>query len=79
MKNIGELVKYNIPIIESKGTVKWGFFIPSPTGLKVLEKFVKNEKVIPVVKKVYRFHELPLAYERVARGHLRGKLVVDMR
>ncbi|XP_003707613.1 NAD(P)H oxidoreductase RTN4IP1, mitochondrial [Megachile rotundata] len=79
MKNIGELVKYNIPIIENKGTVKWGFFMPSATGLKVLEEFVKNGKIIPVVKKVYRFHELPLAYERVARGHLRGKLVVDMR
>ncbi|XP_029052878.1 reticulon-4-interacting protein 1 homolog, mitochondrial-like [Osmia bicornis bicornis] len=79
MKNISELVRYNIPISESKASVKWGFFTPSQTGIKVLEEFVENGKIMPVVKKVYRFHELPLAYDRVAHGHLRGKLVIDMR
>ena len=36
-------------------------------------------QVIPVVKKVYQFQDLPLAYDRVTQGHLRGKLVIDMR
>lgn len=45
MKNISELVKYNIPISESKACVKWGFFTPSQTGIKVLEEFVENGKV----------------------------------
>lgn len=78
MKNIGELVKYNIPTVENKSFVKWGFFTPSQTGIKTLRDFVENGKIIPVVKKVYQFQELPLAYDRVAQGHLRGKLVIDM-
>lgn len=45
VKNIGELVKYNIPI-ENKSTVKWGFFIPSATGIKTLKEFVESGKVI---------------------------------
>ncbi|XP_033364575.1 reticulon-4-interacting protein 1, mitochondrial isoform X1 [Bombus vosnesenskii] len=78
VKNIGELVKYNIPI-ENKSTVKWGFFIPSAAGIKTLKEFVESGKVVPVVKKVYQFQDLPLAYDRVTQGHLRGKLVIDMR
>ncbi|XP_053973248.1 reticulon-4-interacting protein 1, mitochondrial [Hylaeus volcanicus] len=79
VKNIRELVKYNIPTAENKSFVKWGFFAPSQVGIKALQEFVERGKVVPVVKKVYQFHELPLAYDRVAQGHLRGKLVVDMR
>lgn len=45
VKNIGELLKYNIPITENKSTVKWGFFIPSETGIKTLKEFVENGKV----------------------------------
>lgn len=44
VKNIGELVKYNIPI-ENKSTVKWGFFIPSAAGIKTLKEFVESGKV----------------------------------
>ncbi|KOC64323.1 Reticulon-4-interacting protein 1, mitochondrial [Habropoda laboriosa] len=79
VKNIGELVKYNIPIVENKSTVKWGFFAPSQTGIKALQEFVESREVVPVVKKVYKFQDLPLAYDRVAQGHLRGKLVIDMK
>ncbi|OAD57257.1 Reticulon-4-interacting protein 1, mitochondrial [Eufriesea mexicana] len=79
VKNVGELVKHNMSIIENKSTVKWGFFTPSKTGIKTLKEFVESGKVVPVVKKVYQFQDLPLAYDRVTQGHLRGKLVIDMK
>ncbi|XP_017875624.1 reticulon-4-interacting protein 1, mitochondrial [Ceratina calcarata] len=79
VKNIGELVKYNMPVVDNKSTVKWAFFTPSETGIKMFKEFVQNGEVVPVVKKVYHFQDLPVAYERVAQGHLRGKLVIDMR
>ncbi|CAK9817971.1 Reticulon-4-interacting protein 1 homolog, mitochondrial [Anthophora quadrimaculata] len=79
VKNIGELVKYNIPIVENKSAVKWGFFAPSQTGIKALQECVEGGEIVPVVKKVYQFQDLPLAYERAAQGHLRGKLVIDMK
>lgn len=79
VKNISELVKYNIPSADNRSFVKWGFFAPSQTGMKILHALVESGEVVPVVKKVYPFQELPLAYDRVAQGHLRGKLVIDMR
>ena len=79
VKNISELVKYNIPTADNKSFVKWGFFAPSQTGMKILHELVESGEVVPIVKKVYPFQELPLAYDRVAQGHLRGKLVIDMR
>lgn len=79
VKNVGDFVKYNIPSQENKGFVKWGFFTPCRSGLNAIQKFVENGQLVSVVKKVYPFQELPRAYERAAQGHLRGKLVIDMR
>ncbi|XP_033325971.1 NAD(P)H oxidoreductase RTN4IP1, mitochondrial isoform X2 [Megalopta genalis] len=79
VKNVGELIRYNVPTVENKSCVKWGFFAPSQTGIKTLQEYVESGEVVPVVKKVYPFQELPVAYNRVAQGHLRGKIVIDMR
>ncbi|KAL6255121.1 hypothetical protein P5V15_013451 [Pogonomyrmex californicus] len=78
-RNLRDILKFNIPSANNKSCVKWGFFIPSQTGIKVLQKFVENEEIVPVVQEVYPFQELPQAYERLKQGHLRGKLVIDMR
>lgn len=79
VKNVGELISYNVPILENKTAVKWGFFVPSQTGINAIQKFVERGKIVPVVEKVYPFAELPQAYERVAKGHLRGKVVIEMK
>jgi len=103
IQNLGDLLKFNIPKMENKSCVKWGFFIPSQTGINVLQNFVENEKVcseipktcvyftkdsvifnsgfqiVPIVQQVYPFQDLPEAYERMKQGHLRGKLIIDMR
>ncbi|XP_012054771.1 PREDICTED: reticulon-4-interacting protein 1, mitochondrial [Atta cephalotes] len=78
-KNLGDFLKFNIPKTENKSCVKWGFFIPSQTGINVLQKLVENEEIVPVIQQVYSFQDLPQAYERLRQGHLRGKLVIDMR
>ncbi|KAG5346359.1 RT4I1 protein, partial [Acromyrmex charruanus] len=103
-KNLEDLLKFNIPKAENKSCVKWGFFIPSQTGINILQKLVENEEVcseipefyctknsiilyflfvgsqiVPVIQQVYSFQDLPQAYERLKQGHLRGKLVIDMR
>jgi len=44
-KNLGDLLKFNIPKAENKSCVKWGFFIPSRTGIDVLQNLVENEEV----------------------------------
>ncbi|XP_029155536.1 reticulon-4-interacting protein 1, mitochondrial isoform X2 [Nylanderia fulva] len=78
-KNVQDFLKYNIPKAENKSCVKWGFFIPSQSGINVLQKLVENKEIVPVVQQVYPFQDLPLAYEKMKQGHLRGKLVIDMR
>ncbi|KMQ96511.1 reticulon-4-interacting protein mitochondrial-like protein [Lasius niger] len=78
-KNVQDFLKFNIPTVENKSCVKWGFFIPSQTGINVLQKLVENKEIVPVVQQVYPFQDLPLAYEKMRQGHLRGKLVIDIR
>lgn len=36
-------------------------------------------QIVPVVQQVYSFQDLPLAYKRMKEGHLRGKLVINIR
>ncbi|XP_063982480.1 reticulon-4-interacting protein 1, mitochondrial [Diachasmimorpha longicaudata] len=79
IKNLTDLLKYNIPLKENKSFVKWGFFAPSSAGMRTLQELVEDGKITSVVKKVYPFEELPRAYERALQGHLRGKLVIDMK
>lgn len=79
VKNIGDLFKYNIPVKDNKSCVKWGFFAPSTTGIKMIQELVETNSIKPVVKKVYDFQELPRAYQRVSEGHLRGKIIIDMK
>jgi len=45
IKNLGDLWRFNVPKTENESWVKWGFFIPSPTGISILEKLVKSGKV----------------------------------
>ncbi|KAF7385313.1 hypothetical protein V1477_000809 [Vespula maculifrons] len=78
-KNLGDIFKYNIPKSNNKGSVKWGLFVPSETGMSMLHDFVECGQIVPVVKQIYPFQDLPAAYERVTQGHLRGKLVIDMK
>ena len=44
-RNLGGLLKFNIPNAENKSCVKWAFFMPSQTGINVLQKLVENGKV----------------------------------
>jgi len=44
IKNLGELLRFNMPKT-NENWVKWGFFVPSQTGMHVLGELVKNGKV----------------------------------
>ncbi|GLV43588.1 uncharacterized protein CBL_20531 [Carabus blaptoides fortunei] len=38
----------------------------------------KTPSLVPTIDQVYRFNEIPEAFERTKAGHLRGKIVVEM-
>lgn len=48
--------------------------IPPKLLLTVLYNFFQ---INPVIDKVYKFEEIPEAYEKVSQGHARGKTVID--
>ncbi|KAH3736424.1 reticulon-4-interacting protein 1 homolog, mitochondrial-like [Dreissena polymorpha] len=65
----------------SKGltSYRWAFFIPNGEALKKVAVLVDSGKIQPVIDKVFKLDELPLAYEKVEQKHGRGKTVIDMR
>ncbi|XP_055932587.1 reticulon-4-interacting protein 1, mitochondrial-like isoform X2 [Argiope bruennichi] len=56
---------------------RWAYFVPNGCTLKSIAKLVDNRQVNPVIEKVYKFEDIPQAYEKVAKGHARGKTVID--
>lgn len=81
LKNIVDLAVPNIRsnIVSASSTIRWGFFIPIPEALREISCFATTSQIKPCVEKVYTFQDLPLAYERISQGHLRGKIVIQVK
>jgi NADPH:quinone reductase-like Zn-dependent oxidoreductase len=78
IKNALAILKENVDSISNNRVVtKWAFFMPSSCGLKEIGGLVDQGQIRPVVEKTFKFADLPLAYERIEAGHLRGKVVVE--
>lgn len=66
-------------IYASRGLVKWGFFVPSPHGIEFIRKHLEDGKIRPIIDSVYDFDLMKEAYQKVADGHLRGKVIVKVK
>jgi len=76
-RNAKDLLSNNIAMLNGKGAVKWGYFMPAQPGIEYLKKLVENRKLLPIIDSVFKYSDLPKAYKKVQDGHLRGKVVVD--
>ena len=38
---------------------------------------MEKEKIIPIIQEAFKLDDLPNAYDKVAQGNLRGKIVLD--
>lgn len=45
LHTIKDMLVSNIPALNQNGSVKWGYFMPSPKGIEYLKKLVEQEKV----------------------------------
>ncbi|XP_055297424.1 reticulon-4-interacting protein 1, mitochondrial-like [Sitodiplosis mosellana] len=80
VKSALTLIKNNVKTIHGKrGLLKWGFFIPAPQGIEYLRKLVENGQLKPIIDSTYDFNAAKEAFEKVAKGHLRGKVVVKVK
>uniref|UniRef100_A0A1B0BRP7 Enoyl reductase (ER) domain-containing protein n=1 Tax=Glossina palpalis gambiensis TaxID=67801 RepID=A0A1B0BRP7_9MUSC len=79
LKNFANILEANVKsLTNSKGLIKYGFFIPAPQGIELLKQLVERKKLLPLIDSCYKFEELPEAFKRVKAGHLRGKVVVTL-
>lgn len=57
---------------------RWGFFAPSGPALDEIREMVDAGQIRPVVEDIFRFSEVSKAFEKVEKGHARGKTVVEI-
>lgn len=80
IKSALNLIQSNIQTIYGyKGLLKWGFHVPAPQGIQYFLRQVESGKIKPIIDTVYEFHETKKAFEKVAKGHLRGKVIVKVK
>lgn len=77
LKNARDLISSNLTKASGSGTVKWGYFMPSQSGIQYLSKLAESKKLLPIIDSTFSYAALPKAYQKVQDGHLRGKVVVD--
>lgn len=79
-KNMFSLLDSNVQsVTKHRGLTKWGFFVPAPQGIEYLRKLQNRKKLASVIDRVYDFNETNDAYQRVIDGHLRGKVVLNLK
>lgn len=80
IKSALTLVTQNIQTIYGdQGSLKWGVFEPAPQGIEYLRKLVEAGKMKPIIDTVYEFDSTKEAFQKVADGHLRGKVIVKVK
>lgn len=83
---VGGLMKsaadFNCNVIKgfTKGGVhyRWAFFIPNGSALVKVAAMVDQGQIYPIIDKVFKFEEVPKAFDKVAKGNNRGKTVINV-
>ena len=77
--SLGDAVGRRLVAIPDRRTVTAPFIatIKGP-DLVVLKELIEAGKVTPVVERRYEFADVPDALRRFGKGHLEGKLVIDV-
>eukprot|EP00118_Oscarella_pearsei_P005935 m.27237 g.27237 ORF g.27237 m.27237 type:complete len:280 (+) comp29868_c0_seq1:344-1183(+) len=57
---------------------KWAFFKPNQDALKKVAAMVESGQIKPVLQSVHALSEGTEAYQKLADGHTRGKIVIKM-
>lgn len=57
---------------------RWAVYLPMGKALDRISELVDDDQIIPVIDKVFPFEDVPAAFEKVEKGHARGKTVVQL-
>lgn len=79
IRSIASLVEENIRSLWYKrGIIQWGIFRPSRKGIEYLKKQADANRIRPVVDTIFEFESADKAIRKLAEGHLRGKIVLNL-
>ncbi|KAG4075137.1 hypothetical protein HA402_006154 [Bradysia odoriphaga] len=80
LESLNTLLNNNLATLSRhKGFIMWGIFTPAPQGIEYLTKLAEGGKLKPMIDTVYEFKDMKLAYQKVIKGHLRGKVIVKIK
>ncbi|XP_029350502.1 NAD(P)H oxidoreductase RTN4IP1, mitochondrial isoform X2 [Echeneis naucrates] len=57
---------------------RWGFFAPSGPALDEIREMVDAGQIRAVVEETFKFSQVPQAFNKLEKGHARGKTVVEI-
>lgn len=78
-KNILSLLESNVQSVSKhRALTKWAYFVPAPQGIEYLRKLVDRNKLSTIVDSVFDFNVTSDAYQKIADGHLRGKVILKL-
>lgn len=79
-KNIVSILESNMQTLTKyRALSKWAYIIPVPQGIEYLKRHVERNNITPIVDSVFEFDATSDAYQKVADGHLRGKVVLKIK
>lgn len=79
IRSVASLLKDNIQSVWYKrGFILWGIFRADRGGIEYLKKLADDDLLKPVIDSVFEFKSADKALQKMAEGHLRGKIIVKM-
>ncbi|XP_070589387.1 reticulon-4-interacting protein 1, mitochondrial [Erythrolamprus reginae] len=57
---------------------RWSFFASNGPHLDEIATLVNAGKIHPVIDQVFEFSDVPMAFQKMERGHARGKTVINV-
>ncbi len=80
LESLNSLLNNNLEMLSNhNGFIMWGIFTPAPQGIEYLTNLAEAGKLKPIIDSVYEFDEMKAAYQKVIKGHLRGKIIVKIK
>ena len=56
----------------------WAVYRPSLSALMELTRITQEEKIKPIINKIYSLEEISAAHDHVETGHASGKIIIDL-
>lgn len=74
------LVSRKLSALEKQYNVKYNYLFMKPSGLQLesIKQLVEQEKIKPVVDRIFDFEETQQAMEYVETGRAKGKVIVKL-